>query len=130
MQLYAPCFLRDFGSARVVRYEPTAELLSETENSSNADIQSLAVYFSEHPEPVQEQKLRAVMGTGLDLAALLRRGYVKRTETFLPAASEKTDFVYFLTDGERLLFQVAYVLSPDLYGVRLFPFYRIQNVPV
>ncbi len=89
---------------RVVRYEPTAELLSETENSSNADIQSLAVYFSEHPEPVQEQKLRAVMGTGLDLAALLRRGYVKRTETFLPAASEKTDFVYFLTDrGEAVI---------------------------
>ncbi|MDD6274595.1 MAG: primosomal protein N' [Clostridiaceae bacterium] len=62
------------------------------------ELRQLSAYFAEHPAPIPERKLRAVLGADCDVQALLRRGVVRRVEDFRPAASEKTDFVYFLTE--------------------------------
>ncbi len=67
-------------------------------------LEPLLAYVETHPEPLRETKLRAVLGAPVDLAALLQAGILERVEGFRPAAVEKTDAVYFLTEaGEATL---------------------------
>ena len=69
--------------------------------SNGADdpvLQKLSEHFSAHPGALTERKLRALLGTEEKAETLVARGILNRVEHFQPAASEKTDFVYFLTE--------------------------------
>ncbi len=95
---------------RETRYAPADALLSAS--GADAALQPLAAYFAGDPAPVNEKKLRAVMGASCDIASLVRQGLLKRTEDFRPAAVEKTDFVYSLTEqGEATMLDGACALS-------------------
>ena len=82
---------------REIRYALSVQQADEGP-FAEPELRQLSAYFAEHPAPIPERKLRAVLGTDCDVQALLRRGVVRRVEDFRPAASEKTDFVYFLTE--------------------------------
>lgn len=82
---------------REIRYALSAQPADEGP-FAEPELRQLSAYFAEHPAPIPERKLRAVLGADCDVQALLRRGVVRRVEDFRPAASEKTDFVYFLTE--------------------------------
>lgn len=67
-------------------------------------LDAFAAYLAAHPEPLHERKLRALLGAEYAIPQLVKQGLLKRIEDFRPAATEKTDFVYFLTEqGEATL---------------------------
>lgn len=78
---------------RETRYAPEAALFSE----ETLTLQALAAYFAENSKPLSVRGLHQYYDG--DPEELVRVGLLRREAAFHAAASEKTDFVYMLTEA-------------------------------
>ena len=67
-------------------------------------LETLAEHFAAHSAPISARRIRSLSGNLFSADELVKAGILTRIEGFRPAASEKTDYLYFLTEqGEAVL---------------------------